>query len=53
MTTTKVSEGVAEDELINPPLMSQAEAEGGTDTNERLISAERLKQAFDAYIASI
>lgn len=49
MTTTKVSEGVAEDELINPPLMSQVEAEGGTDTNARTISAKRLKEAFDAY----
>jgi hypothetical protein len=46
---TQVSEGVANNNVKNPPLMSQAEAEGGTDTNERLISAQRLKQAFDAW----
>ena len=33
---------------VNPALISQAEAEGGTDTNERLISGQRLKQSIDA-----
>ena len=28
--------------------MSQAEAEGGSDTNERVVSALRIKQAIDA-----
>jgi len=31
---------------VNPALMSQAEAEAGTATDERVVSAERLKQAI-------
>ena len=33
---------------VNPPLISQAEAEAGTDENERVVSALRMKQAIDA-----
>lgn len=40
--------GIATGAEVNPALISQAEAEGGTDTNERLISGLRLKQSIDA-----
>lgn len=40
--------GVASGAEVNPALMSQAEAEGGSDTNERVVSALRIKQAIDA-----
>lgn len=44
---TKLS-GIATSAEVNPTLISQAEAEAGTDTNERVITAVRIKQAIDA-----
>lgn len=40
--------GIATSAEVNPDLISQAEAEAGTDTNERTVSALRIKQAIDA-----
>ena len=45
---TKVSKGVTTSEVFNPDLIPQAEAEAGTATTERLISAQRMNQAIVA-----
>lgn len=41
--------GISPGAEVNPALMSQAEAEGLTDTNERVISAQRLSQHATAH----
>lgn len=40
--------GIAAGAEVNPDLIPQAEAEAGTATTERVVSAERLKQAIEA-----
>lgn len=41
-------DGISSGAEVNPDLIPQAEAEAGVATTERVISAERLKQAIDA-----
>lgn len=55
LTATQVRAiiNVANGAEVNPDLISQAEAEAGTVTTERVISAERLRQAVRALGAQI
>lgn len=41
-------DGIATGAEVNPDVVSQAEAEAGTATTERIWTAERVKQAIDA-----
>lgn len=49
MAATKVSKGVATNDVKNPPPMTEAEAIAGTDTEPRTMSAIVLKAAYDAH----
>jgi len=55
LTATEVRSilNVADGAEVNPDLISQAEAEAGTEATERVISAERLRQAVRALGAQI
>ena len=41
--------GIASGAEVNPALISEAEIDAGTDTNERVISADRLRYAFETW----